>query len=158
MAVTTMLSTTSLATSLAKDYPEFTFKTGADFYWSPSEKTIYYVDASEDIAAFLHELAHGLLEHSDYPRDITLIELERDAWTHAIEIIAPLYEVTIEATIAEAALDSYRDWLHTRSTCPNCQATGVQTKIDTYRCVACRVSWRVNEARICALRRYILHA
>jgi hypothetical protein len=151
-----MPSTSSLAISLTKDYPQLTFTPGKDFYWSPNEKTVYYVSESSDVGAFLHELAHGLLEHSDYPRDITLIELERDAWTYATTVIAPKYEVTIDATLAETALDSYRDWLHARSTCPNCQATGVQTKTDTYRCVACRVSWRVNEARICALRRYIL--
>jgi hypothetical protein len=153
-----MLSTTSLATKLAEDYPQFTFTPGEDFYWSPDSKTIYYQADSEDTSAFLHELAHGILGHSDYPRDITLIELERDAWTHAITVIAPRYDVTIDSAVADTALDSYRDWLHARSTCPNCHATGMQTKKDAYRCVACRVSWRVNEARICALRRYVVHS
>jgi hypothetical protein len=152
-----MPSTTSLVINLTRDYPQLLFKPGNDFYWSPNEKTVYYVDGSNDVAAFLHELAHGLLEHSDYPRDITLIELERDAWTQAIDVLAPKYDMVIDSATAETALDSYRDWLHARSTCPNCHATGIQTKTDTYRCVACRVSWRVNEARICALRRYRLH-
>jgi DnaJ-class molecular chaperone len=51
-------------------------------------------------------------------------------------------------------MNSYRDWLHARSTCPVCQATGMETKKSIYTCPACRHQWRVNEARICSLRRY----
>jgi len=156
MAATITPSTTSLVIKLAQDYPQFTFAEGDDFYWSPSEQTIYYVKDSADVAAFLHELAHGLLEHGSYIRDIRLIELERDAWTHASMHLAPLYNMTIGNEVVESALDTYRDWLHARSTCPHCQATGVQTSSNTYRCVACHTSWKVNEARICALRRYTL--
>ena len=156
MAAIAMPSTTLLATKLVKDYPQLTFSVGGDFYWSPSEQTVYYEKDSSDVAAFLHELAHGLLEHGDYSRDIRLIELERDAWTHANGVLAPRYDITISDEVIEAALDTYRDWLHARSTCPHCQATGVQTSSETYRCIACRTSWKVNEARICALRRYTL--
>ncbi len=156
MAVTTTPSTTSLAIKLTQNYPQFTFIAGDDFYWSPGEQAIYYVKDSVDVSAFLHELAHGLLKHNDYTRDIRLIELERDAWTHASTVVAPQYGITISDEIIESALDTYRDWLHARSICPHCHATGIQTKADIYRCVACRTSWKVNEARVCALRRYTL--
>ena len=54
----------------------------------------------------------------------------------------------------EEHLDTYRDWLHARSSCPDCTATGYQTDASTYACPACSHTWRVNEARICQLRRY----
>ena len=81
--------------------------------------------------------------------------MERAAWDKAV-LIALDFGQTIDTNTVESTLDSYRDWLHARSTCPNCQATGLQIKKQTYSCPACRHTWRVNEARICALRRFSL--
>jgi hypothetical protein len=151
-----MPSITSLADRLQRDYPDIIFTEGDDFHWSPSNKTVTYTQSSEDQASLLHELSHALLGHTDYKKDISLIEMERDAWQYAKDNLGPAYDQPIIDEIIEDALDSYRDWLHARSTCPNCQATGIQTKREEYRCLACRTKWRVNEARICALRRYTL--
>lgn len=151
-----MPSITSLAAKLQSDFPELTLRNGEDFHWSPSEKTIYYKETKNDTASLLHEMSHALLEHRDYTKDIQLIEMERDAWEHATKILAPKYQIIIDDSAVQNALDTYRDWLHARSTCPTCQATGVQTKKSQYTCVACDTNWRVNEARICALRRYKL--
>jgi hypothetical protein len=156
MDAITMPSTTSLATSLQKDFPAFSFTASDKFRWSPQEKRIFYDASSDDTAALLHELAHALLMHVDYLKDIELIEMERDAWEYAATTLASKYETTISDTIVQDALDTYRDWLHARSTCPNCRATGVQTKKNQYKCVVCETHWRVNDARICALRRYTL--
>lgn len=154
MVATTMLSITSLVNKLQEDYPNITFSEGADFYWSPSDNTVYYDAGSDSLESLLHELAHGLLGHVSYTRDVQLLEMERDAWNHARTILASRYGVVISKEMMEYALDSYRDWLHARSICPSCQATGVQMQKDTYKCLACRSKWRVNEARVCALRRY----
>jgi len=80
--------------------------------------------------------------------------MEREAWSYASRQLGPAYGVAIADNDAETALDTYRDWLHARSTCPSCQAIGVQTSKHHYSCVACHEKWRVNDARICALRRY----
>lgn len=146
----------SLVNKLRSDFGQFTFAPGDTFHWSPTDSTIYYVVESDDAASLLHELAHGLLGHKSYTRDITLLEMERDAWSRASQQLGPIYEVTIDKDTVEAALDTYRDWLHARSTCPNCQAIGIQTNKHHYGCVACHEKWRVNDARICALRRYKL--
>jgi hypothetical protein len=151
-----MPSITSLADRLQRDYPDIIFTEGDDFHWSPSNKTVTYTQSSEDQASLLHELSHALLGHTDYKKDISLIEMERDAWQYAKDNLGPVYDLPIIDEITEDALDSYRDWLHARSTCPACQATGIQTKREEYKCLACRTKWRVNEARICALRRYTL--
>ncbi len=148
-----MPSTASLITKLKLAYPQFKFEQAADYLWSPSEQTIYYTDSSDGHSYLLHELSHGLLGHVDYYYDIELIAMERAAWDKAI-VVAKTYDLTIDESVITSTLDSYRDWLHNRSTCPNCGATGHQTDKSTYTCLACTQSWRVNEARICALRRY----
>jgi hypothetical protein len=147
-----MPSTASLTARLRHDYPQFKFKKNSDYLWSPSDKTVYYT-ASNSYELLLHELSHGLLGHVDYDRDIELIAMERAAWDKATEL-AKSYNITVSEDLVESALDSYRDWLHARSSCPNCNATGLQIKRQTYSCPACSHAWRVNEARICALRRY----
>lgn len=151
-----MVSITSLLPKLTADFPSITFSTGEHFLWSPDHQTVYY-KADEDGATplLLHELSHGLLEHHDYQKDIELVAMESAAWQHAQEI-AGQYGVTINEDTVQDHLDTYRDWLHARSSCPNCEATGYQVKKSVYRCVACSHEWRVNEARLCALRRYSL--
>lgn len=146
--------TPSLLARLSADFPSYLLVPSDDFHWSAPEHTVYYDTASSDEAALLHEFAHARLGHHEYLKDIQLIEMERDAWQYARTELAPRYDVQIDDDAVEDALDSYREWLHARSTCPACKATGLQTQKDTYRCLACSTRWRVNEARTCALRRY----
>lgn len=151
-----MPSTTSLANNLQRKYPDFTFQASDEFHWSPQEKVIYYDQNSNDTASLLHELAHASLGHQTYIKDIALLEMERDAWHYAATTLGPTCATKIDDTTVQDALDTYRDWLHARSTCPGCKATGVQTKKNQYKCILCSRLWRVNDARICALRRYTL--
>ena len=153
-----MLSTVSFLDKLTTDYPEYTFRPGDHFLWAPSTLEIIYDPTDKHIKEHtLHELAHALLDHCDYDSDIQLITMERDAWQYAKATLSLKYNVTITDTTIQNSLDTYRDWLHARSTCPNCHATGVQSKKHHYRCVACQRTWRVNDARICSLRRYSLN-
>lgn len=156
MDATTMPSTTLLVAKLQQDYPALTFTVGDEFRWSPTDATIFYEARVSDDASLLHELAHALLHHTTYLKDIELIEMERDAWNYALTHLASRYDVTITDDQVQGSLDTYRDWLHARSTCPHCNATGVQVKQKQYKCLACHTNWRVNEARVCALRRYTI--
>ncbi|MNH50479.1 hypothetical protein D3C73_20930 [compost metagenome] len=152
-----MPSIALLVSNLALDYPDYTFSPGDHFRWASDTLEITYDPADAHAQEhILHELAHALLKHSNYDRDIQLITIERDAWHHAKEILCPRYKVALADAVIQDALDTYRDWLHARSTCPNCHATGMQNKKHHYRCIACRHTWRVNEARVCSLRRYSL--
>lgn len=154
MGATIMEQTTSLIQNLQKSSPEITFVSAQDFGWNPETKTIRYDESSDSLTAYLlHEYGHALLSHDSYDRDIDLIAMERDAWKKAREI-AKQYDLTISAELVEDSLDSYRDWMHARSQCPTCSATGIQTEEQRYTCIACRACWKVNEARRCALRRY----
>lgn len=146
----------SLLAKLSVDHPSILLVASDDFRWSASERTVFYDTTSKDSATLLHEVAHALLDHRGYDKDIQLIEMEQEAWEYARTILAPRYDVTITESVTQDSLDTYRDWLHARSTCPHCQATGLQIKKNRYKCLACTRQWRVNEARLCALRRYSL--
>lgn len=149
-----MPSMRSMLARLIQDFPAIRFIQGDTFRWSPEMQMIHYEDET-DTTSLLHEIAHAQLGHAAYTRDIELIEMERDAWELA-KNLAKKYAVTIDAEHIETMLDTYRDWLHDRSACPACQATGIQTAVRDYICLACKTTWRVNEARSCALRRYSL--
>lgn len=148
-----MLSITSLLPRLSADFPNIRFVASDDFRWSPSDSTVYYHSKSTELSQLFHELSHAILGHNDYSRDINLLKMERDAWEQARKL-SRQYDLSVTDNTIQDHLDTYRRWLHDRSTCPNCTATGMQTSEKTYRCIACGADWRVNEAKTCRLRRY----
>lgn len=149
-----MESTNSLIEKLKIDYPGFTYQKAHDFQWSHGDKTIFYVCDDSDCSFLFHELSHALLNHTGYHRDVELIAMEREAWDKSKEI-AENYGINIDEELIQSNLDTYRDWMHKRSTCPDCNATGMQISKHDYKCLACNHQWRVNDAKTCALRRYI---
>lgn len=144
----------SLIHKLKTEFPTLAFIEAEQFSWSPATKTVFYNRGQAHAPALLlHELSHALLEHREYRRDIELIAMETAAWDEA-QRHAEAYKVRLEESMVQDHLDTYRDWLHARSTCPRCSANGYQTEASHYECAACAHCWRVNEARLCALRRY----
>lgn len=149
-----MAATPLLIDKLIQDFPDIHFAPGEAFSWSPDTSTVFYAEVQPETAPLLiHELAHGVLGHHTYSRDVELLALESDAWEKA-KLIARTYDISIDEDEVQDSLDTYREWMHARSTCPNCEATGYQTGPKSYQCIACSHSWRVNEARTCQLRRY----
>lgn len=161
MDATTTHSMSLLIQKLKEAHPTLSFEEAEQFSWSPSKQTIFYApDLPHAPGLLLHELSHALLGHQTYRRDVELIAMETAAWQKAQEYAAAtpdlLADPTVELSedIIQDHLDTYRDWLHARSTCPNCSANGYQSDTAMYTCPACSQTWRVNEARLCALRRY----
>lgn len=158
MAATTMRSISSITNQIPLDCPEIIFASGDDFYWESTVNTIHHppISTKEQLYLLLHEIGHANLGHSNYSSGAELLRMERDAWNYATNQLAAKYELDIDALseLAEVALDSYRDWLHRRSTCPECGAVGAEGSKDTFNCLVCHQSWRANEARSCQLRRY----
>jgi hypothetical protein len=131
-----------------------TLKKSELFSWNHTACVITYNPKAENAKAYLlHEFSHALLGHKEYMQDISLLKMERAAWDKAREL-AGTFNMTISEDLVESALDTYRDWLHNRSTCPTCSATGIETSKQQYKCVTCHATWHVNEARDCSLRRY----
>lgn len=150
-----MPSMTSLYKRLLADFSEFNFVQSDTFLWSAQTNTVHIDPNTPDAEAFsLHELSHALLGHNGYSYDIDLIKLERDAWQYAVSNLGVRYGVIINEHLIQDNLDTYREWLHARSTCPSCNAAGIQAKNYSYRCLGCGTTWRANEARLCSLRRY----
>jgi hypothetical protein len=132
------------------DFPDYEFVADRRSLWLSSKKTIFY---NPDEAELLHEISHALLEHTDFTTDVDLIQKERAAWTKASKL-AKKYDVTIAEEKVEQALDSYRDWLHFKSTCPTCSQNGIQS-VQTldYHCFACSTNWRTNHNQHARVRR-----
>ncbi len=150
-----MRLTKRLYKTISHHFNEYAFVEGSMFKWSPSTKTItVQFDDPTGVERLLHEIAHAELMHKNYSYDVRLVMLERDAWKHAQTVLAPLFSLSIDNDIIQDDLDSYREWMHKRSTCPTCSATGIQSNKHTYRCIHCSSLWTVNTARGCALRRY----
>ena len=150
-----MHSTQSTLNKITDSFPNIEFQTDDIFRWSPEEKTIYFVKDDPHVTSYiLHEISHAQLNHENYNRDIELLRLERDAWDYALNHLAGQFNLSIDDELVQDSLDTYRDWLHSRSTCPNCSSTGVQDTRNSYKCLACNQKWRVNDGRGCELRRY----
>lgn len=145
---------TGFVKQLSIDHPSIHIQEGNDFLWIAKDNTVKY-NPEGDPVYLLHEMGHALLGHTNYSRDIELLAIERAAWTYAQEKLSDIYDIPIDQRTVEEALDTYREWLHARSTCPVCGLNGLQTKKLAYRCVSCNTTWSVNESKGCQLRRYI---
>ena len=150
----TETNSAKLLERLKIDNPGIEFVAGSTFYWSPIDKKVYYGKLESAQAAFslLHELSHSLLKHKTYDNDISLLMLEAAAWEKAIKV-AKKYDISIPDDHVQDCLDTYRDWLHKRSTCPNCKAHGIQKDNGNYSCLNCKSDWQVTSARFCRVYR-----
>jgi hypothetical protein len=153
MAVTSSSKTMlELLERLRADYPTLTFVEGESFYWSPADRTVTYYHATKQpriaLWALLHEAGHALLGHTGYDSDFELMQLEVGAWQKA-KLLGKKYQVKIDTEHIEDCLDTYRDWLHRRSTCPTCRTVSVQKDKTTYECFNCHTVWHVTASRFC---------
>lgn len=143
----------SLLASLRSQFPVLDFQPGATFSWSPASKQVIYkesVDPSDEIAnwSLLHEAGHALLDHNSYDTDFQLLLMEVSAWGKAKEL-AKKFKLTIDESHIQDCLDTYRDWLYQRSTCPNCTVCSLQKDRNTYQCFNCATVWHVSASRMC---------
>lgn len=133
-------------------YPNVKFQTGESFYWSPEKKLIKYnkklIKEPNGIWALLHEVAHAKLKHISYSSDLGLLKLEVQAWDEA-KNIAKTFDIEIDEDHIQDCLDTYRDWLHRRSTCPTCGVVSLQINPTTYKCHNCSTTWSVSASRFC---------
>lgn len=149
-----MQSARSLISKLKKDYPDFKFCKSNISHWSYTEKTIFYEDnIKHSDWILLHEISHAILNHKNYTRDIELLSKERDAWNFANTNLALKYGIQIDKDFIEDHIDTYRNWLHYKSSCPNCGLNGFEKNKGQYICPACGRKWKVNEARNCNIKR-----
>lgn len=156
----------SLVAQIASDHPDLEFVEGGRFAWHAGNSgrgRISYrkvrpnnkADTTSAIFSLFHELGHALLGHKDYTNDMQLLQMEAAAWSHA-RGLAGRYNVTLDEDHVQDCLDTYRDWLHLRATCPTCYARSLQQDARNYRCHNCGTQWSVTRSRLC--RPYRLRA
>lgn len=135
---------------LRQDYASLVFVQGTTAHWSAQEKRITYLpdDSADAQWTLLHELGHALLGHDSYESDMRLLHKEVEAWVKA-KALAQKYNVKIDNEYIQQCLDTYREWLHRRSTCPSCKNHGVQQANTLYKCLNCKASWKVSQQRFC---------
>jgi hypothetical protein len=143
----------TLLKKLRHDFPALSFTQGPRFVWSPVTHQVLYKKSVEPddttaIWALLHEVGHAVLGHGKYGTDFELVQLESAAWVEA-EKLAKRYDHEIDPEHIQDCLDTYRDWLYQRSTCPACTVCSLQTDSKTYTCFNCGTVWRVSKSRLC---------
>lgn len=148
--MTPSLSLTKLLNTIREDFPDVEFHLSSRFSWHAGKKHISYQSPHDITAiwALLHELGHAELGHADFTSDINLLQKEVAAWAEAHKL-AKRYKLTIDQDYIEDNLDSYRDWLHIRATCPTCYERCLQTDKHTYHCHNCNTEWHVTRSRLC---------
>lgn len=138
-----------LLTRVSADYPDVAFVEGTHFSWHAQKKHVSYKrTGAKSTWTLLHELGHALLGHADYTNDVELLQMEVAAWHKAKELAAH-YGLSIDSDHIEDCLDTYRDWLHLRSTCPTCSSRSVQSTPRSYHCFNCQTDWNVTRSRLC---------
>ncbi len=141
-----------LLKKLVQDFPDFTFISGEQFYWSPQQRRIIYNTSRQndtiDCWSLLHELGHAVLDHASYDSDLELVEMESQAWDKA-EQLSKTYGIDIDENHIQDCLDTYRDWLHQRSACPKCGNRSFQQNSHEYHCFNCASEWKVSSSRFC---------
>lgn len=143
------VAATGLAARLAQNYPDVQFVPTKRFAWDAGKQQIsYQTSGQHHELALLHELGHALLGHTAYVHDIELIQLELAAWEKA-RTLAATYDIPFNEDYAQDCLDTYRDWLHLRATCPTCFGRALQASTKHYRCFNCQTEWSVSRSRLC---------
>lgn len=128
------------------DFPDLKFAESKVFYWSAKDQTIYFNKKQlvryDGFMKLIHEIGHALCGHKNYTSSIELITLEAEAWQKA-RLIAKDYSLEIKDELIEQCLDSYRNWLHIRSTCPTCKNVSFETDESIFKCFNCHQTWKV---------------
>ncbi len=131
------------------NYPYISYKKSEKSYWDPEIKTIYHNPKKElaDVT-FLHELGHAICEHKQYKYDTDLLKMELEAWQKARKISKKV-RIKLDNNYIEDCMDSYRNWLHSRSKCPECSQNSLQNSKLEYVCLNCGCIWQTSRERFC---------
>lgn len=121
---------------LKSDYPKFKFINGKKFAFRPPRTIVLGPPEPFYELLTLHEVSHAILGHRTFKLDIERLRMESEAWEKAREL-AVRYNIAINEDIIQDELDTYRDWLHTKSKCKKCGLTCYQAKDGGYHCPRC---------------------
>lgn len=88
-----------------------------------------------------HEVGHCLMGHRDFRTEVGRLRMESEAWerAHAVWSELRLEErgAIWDEEFVEDQLDTYREWLHSKSLCPRCGQVRFQTVDGAFHCLFC---------------------
>lgn len=125
-----------LLDKLRADFPDVVWREGKKYLFRPPKTIMLGPDEEHDGLLLLHELGHYLCRHRDFDTLPRRVKMEREAWDKAREL-CDKYGVSYNENVAEAELDTYRDWLDAKSRCPKCGLTRYQTSDGEFHCPRC---------------------
>lgn len=127
--------------SLKAHFPEVRWRETGRFSFRPPRTICLGEPQTHFELLALHELGHYLCGHRSFRTDIGRLQMERQAWDRAQAVYQELnlasQGIFWDEDFVEAQLDTYRDWLHTKSRCPRCGQTRFQTTDGVYHCPFC---------------------
>jgi hypothetical protein len=140
----------TLISKLQQDFPDIRFETSNYPKWSYDINVVQYsTNGKFRDLDLLHEVGHAKLGHSHFKTDLELLLQEVEAWRQA-KLLSNSYGITFDNEYQENCLDSYRDWLYYRSTCPLCFCASLQLdNSNAYHCYNCNNKWTVSKNRFC---------
>lgn len=118
------------------DYPWLRLRIGQKFAFRPPKTIVLGPVEPCSRLLFLHEVSHAVCGHHDFKMDVERLKMEVEAWEKAREL-ACVYGVEVNEELIQTELDTYRDWLHQKSRCPDCGLTRFQTPDSQYHCPLC---------------------
>ena len=124
---------------LKKDYPDFRFIDGARFSFKPPKTIVIGPYEGEKTPMLLfHELGHALSKKYSYKLGIERLKIESIAWQTGKKAYQNYSNLPLwDNDFVEDNLDTYRDWLHQKSTCKTCGLTMYQDVNNSWRCPYC---------------------
>lgn len=133
-----------LITSLEQDFPDLHFTYGKRFSFRPPKTIVIGPDEGEKTPMLLfHELGHALSGKHSYKTAVERLKIESIAWSEGKKayercLVSGRYSLPDwDDDFVEESLDTYRDWLHSKSKCKNCGLTMFQNQDGTWECPYC---------------------
>ena len=130
---------------LERDFPEVKFKWNAKRFSYRNGTVFLGVPQPNFGLLALHELGHALCKHKDYTTDVQRVKIEAEAWERGKQVLLEYVSAGVDEgelpewdeEFVQEEMDTYRDWLHTKSKCPKCGLTRYQTEDGEYHCPRC---------------------
>ena len=136
--------------SFSKLLKQYKLVPGKHFMFSSSDQTITYIPSemksSRGKLALMHEIGHCVLKHRVYTYDMTLLQMEMDAWEY-VRREAPKYGIPVDEDHINRCISTYDHWISKRATCPDCRTFSLQRNAYTFGCFACGAEWKVNRRK-----------
>lgn len=143
----------TVADQIMTDFNTIKFIPSDKFSWSPEDNVVFFNGSSSNSEwSLLHEVGHVQCRHNNYASDLGLLKMEVEAWQKARQL-AKKYAINIDESHIDKCVDSYRDWLYRRSSCPNCTQAGVEKTLGQYICINCKNQWKVTAEKFCRVYR-----